>query len=491
MIDNRTTLSHTRSILFLVFLFQIISMSLIADDSQAVVKGSVSAVNGGLANVAVTDGYQCVLTDKQGNFKLTPHKDASFIYISTPAGYLPQEEKQVPRFYIPIEKNRQRYDFVLKKNPKEDTLQLLLVHADPQFHKPENFQRYAHVVNDMIQLKQAYPDRDILGIDCGDLVGDKPALYPLYIEEQGRAGIPFYRMPGNHDLQFGGRTAEASSGRYEKNFGPDHYSFNRGQVHYVILNNVFYLGRDYFYMGYIDEKSFRWLEQDLAHVPEGTTVILSMHIPGRLDETEKPFQYDSRSISMQTVNFSSLLEIVKPYNVHLLTGHMHYNRNMIHAENFHEHNTGALSGAWWQGKYCLDGTPVGYGVYEINGSEVTWYFKSVGKDRDHQMRVYAPYSTDAFGEDLVVNIWNWDKNWRVEWFEDGIRIGEMTRFEGIDPEVEKAYSNKAGLEFSWIAPVKTDHLFRAIPLNRKAKINVVATDPFGRKYTATIQQQSL
>jgi len=49
-----------------VFLFQIISMSLIADDSQAVVKSSVSAVNGGLANVAGTDGYQWVVTGKQG-----------------------------------------------------------------------------------------------------------------------------------------------------------------------------------------------------------------------------------------------------------------------------------------------------------------------------------------------------------------------------------------------------------------------------------------
>lgn len=197
----------------------------------------------------------------------------------------------------------------------------------------------------MLHLKKSYPNRDILGVDCGDLVEDKPELYPLYIEHQNRTGIPFYRIPGNHDLQYGGRTTETSTERYEKTFGPGHYSFNRGSVHYIVLNNVFYLGRDYFYMGYIDEKTFIWLEQDLAHVPEGSILFVAMYIPDRLEEEIKPFQYDSRTIGTQTINISSLFEMLKPYKAHLLTGHMY------------EHNTGAVSGAWWQGDYCLDGTP--------------------------------------------------------------------------------------------------------------------------------------
>ena len=179
------------------------------------------------------------------------------------------------------------------------------------------FLAICRVVNDMLELKKEYTGRDILGIDCGDLVGDKPELYPLYIEHLGQTGIPYYRTPGNHDLQYGGRTTETSTERYEKTFGPDHYSFNRGEIHYIVLNNVFYVGREYFYMGYIDEKTFSWLEQDLAHVPEGSTLILSMHIPGRLDEEVKPFQYDSRTINSQTINFSSLFEMLKPFKVHL------------------------------------------------------------------------------------------------------------------------------------------------------------------------------
>ena len=472
----------------LVSLLLFLSFFLPEAITAATVEGKVTSEGEGLPNVVVTDGYQCVVTGSDGSFRLIPHQNAKFIYISTPAGYLPAEEMQVPLFYIPIEKGRECYDFALRKNPLDDTRQLLLVTADPQFHKKETFLRYAGVVDDMLQLKESYPDRDILGIDCGDLVGDKPELYPLYIEQLNRAGIPFYRMPGNHDLQYGGRSTETSTKRYEKNFGPDHYSFNRGEVHYVVLNNVFYVGRDYFYMGYIDEKTFVWLEQDLAQVPEGSTLMLSMHIPARLDEEVKPFQYNSRTISAQTINIASLFEMLKPYKVHLFTGHMHYNRNIIHSENLYEHNTGAVSGAWWQGDYCLDGTPVGYGVYEIDGSEVSWYFKSVGRERDHQMRVYAPNTTSGYGNDVVANIWNWDKNWQVEWQEDGVDMGTMTRFEGLDPEVEKVYSDKENLEFSWIGPELTDHLFRATPMKHDSKITITAKDPFGNVYIETIER---
>jgi hypothetical protein len=459
-------------------------------EREPLIQGKVTAGGNGIGNVVVTDGYRCVVTDRNGSFSFEADPDAGFVYVSTPVGYLPEEKMNLPQFYQPIEREKEkRYDFQLTENPEDDENHLLLVHADPQFHKEENFQTYGKVVEDIQQLKTGYPDRDILGIDCGDLVGDKPELYPLYIEHLNRTEIPFYRLPGNHDLQFGGRTTESSTQRYEETFGPDHYSFNRGQIHYIVLNNVFYLGRDYFYMGYIDEKTFKWLEQDLSDVPEGSTLIVSMHIPGRLDEGVKPFQYDSRTISAQTSNISSLFEILNPYKVHLLTGHMHYNRNIIHSENLYEHNTGAVSGAWWQGDYCLDGTPIGYGVYEINGSEVTWYYKSVGQERDHQMRVYAPSSTRAYGDDVVANIWNWDKNWRVEWFEDGEYMGEMSRFEGLDPEVDSSYSDKEKLEFSWIAPVQTDHLFRATPQKKDAEIKITAKDTFGNVYTETIQRQ--
>ena len=165
---------------------------------------------------------------------------------------------------------------------------------------------------------------------------------------------------------------------------------------------------------------------------------------------------------------------------------MHYNRNIIHSSTLYEHNLGAICGTWWQGDYCLDGSPIGYGVYEITGEQVNWYFKSVGYPRTCQMRAYPAGSNTEFPDDIIVNVWNWDKNWKVEWFENEKNMGEMTRFEGIDPKVAEMCSNKEKLEFNWISPIKTDHMFRATPQNKNSKIKIKATDSFGNTYMAEL-----
>lgn len=456
------------------------------------VKGKVSRDGKGVENIVVTDGKTCVLTDRDGFYSiLTPDPDASFVYISTPAGYLPHDSLGIPQFYQRIDPHkRQDYDFDIKKNPKNDYRHLLLVHADPQFYKEENFIHYTPIVSDSRQTIESYDEQnDVFGIDCGDLVGDKPELYSRYIDELHKTGVPFYRVLGNHDMNYGGRSDETSTVTYNRLFGPAYYSFNRGKVHYVVLDNVFYIGRDYFYMGYITEKILRWLEQDLSYVPAGSTVFIAMHIPARLSEEQTPFTYSNEDMGGQTVNASALFKMLEPYNTHILTGHMHYNKNIVHSPRLYEHNTAAICGTWWSGAYCLDGTPLGYGVYEIDGDQVQWYFKSAGYPRDYQMRVYAVGESTEFPDDVVVNIWNWDKNWKVECFENGRSLGEMTRFDGVDPEVVKMCADKENLPFKWISPMKNGHLFRIMPQSKDSKIKIVATDSFGNKYKTTIQPQ--
>ena len=88
---------------------------------------------------------------------------------------------------------------------------------------------------------------------------------------------------------------------------------------------------------------------------------------------------------------------------------------------------------------------------------------------------------------MTVNIWNWDAGWKVEWYEDGRRQGEMTRFDGIDPEVVTMCADKERLRFKWIAPIKTAHMFRATPASRQSTVEIVATDRFGNQYKTSIQ----
>jgi hypothetical protein len=70
-------------------------------------------------------------------------------------------------------------------------------------------------------------------------------------------------------------------------FGPAWYSFNVGKVHYIVINNNFFIGTDWYYIGYIDERQLQWLENDLKHVKKGSQVIVSLHIPTTLDKSDR------------------------------------------------------------------------------------------------------------------------------------------------------------------------------------------------------------
>lgn len=90
-------------------------------------------------------------------------------------------------------------------------------------------------------------------------------------------------------MNYDGRTHETSYKTFEDTFGPSYYSFNKGNAHYIVVDNNFFIGRDYFYMGYLDEKTFAWLDQDLSYVPKGSLVFFIMHIPSRQTEKQEAF----------------------------------------------------------------------------------------------------------------------------------------------------------------------------------------------------------
>ena len=134
----------------------------------------------------------------------------------------------------------------------------------------------------------------------------------------------------------------------------------------------------------------------------------------------------------------------------------------------------------------MDGTPQGYGVYEVNGTDVKWVYKSMGYPVDYQLRAYPVGASAEYPGDIVANVWNWDEQWRVEWLENGKVMGEMTRYEGFDPMAAEICADKERVQYEWISPIKTPHMFRATPHDASAKIEVRATDRFGNVYSQTI-----
>lgn len=448
-------------------------------------EGRVTCKGKGLSKIVVTDGMDCVLTDAEGRFHLEAKRGVRFVYLSMPSGYLaPCEQGSIPVYYKKIELDTNRtYDFELQRNPTDDTHHLFTFQADVQVTSEKDIRQYSKYMKEMKSYVASYKDKmDVFGIDCGDMVGDSPHLFPSYLKAAAKSGLPIFRSIGNHDMTYGGRTYEYSYSKFEELFGPSYYSFNKGRAHYIVLNNNFYVSRDYQYIGYIDERTFTWMEQDLKQVPKGSLVFVVAHIPTSLT---KELQWNAL-IQDETSNAASLYELLKEYNAHLLTGHTHFNLNVCFTPHLMEHNTASVCGIWWKADICMDGTPAGYGVFEVNGNHLTWLYKGFGLPEEYQLRVYPTGCCEEYPQDIVANVWNWDEQWQVEWYENGKRMGKMTRFTGYDPEAHAICSDKKRVEYDWISPAQTGHLFRATPQNPKAKIKVRVKDRFGREFIEEI-----
>jgi hypothetical protein len=460
---------------------------------ELVLKGKVLSGGKGIAGVAVTDGKTVVTTGRNGSYELQSHPEAEFVYISVPAGYEFPADRGIAAFYAPVTKKEGvvTNDFSLQKLKQDDTNHLFVVWADTQMiSKADCEQLKRESAPDLKALVQSYGSNSLFhGIGCGDLVWDKFDLFADYKEAIEMTGVPFFNVIGNHDMDIDGRTDDVSAQTFRQQFGPTYYSFNRGQVHYVVLDDVFFIGTAKRYIGYITENQLRWLEKDLALVKPGTTIVVSLHIPtntGAERRTKKPEEFGG-TVS----NRKQLYKILAPYKVHFMSGHTHFNESWEEG-NMMEHNHGTVCGAWWTGPICGDGTPGGYGVYEVAGSDLKWYYKSTGKPKEHQLRIYDRGRSKESPEQVVANVWNWDKSWKVEWWEDGAAKGVMEQRVGLDPWAVELYAGpELPKKHKFVEPTLADHLFYATPSKGAKKVQVKATDRFGNVFSEELELKGM
>jgi hypothetical protein len=292
-------------------------------------------------------------------------------------------------------------------------------------------------------------------------------LFADYDKAVAKMGIPFFQCIGNHDMDYNKGGDENSDDTFQQTYGPTYYSFNRGQAHYIVMDDVRYLGKDREYDGYISQNQLDWLKKDLEFVTKDKLIILCAHIP----------------IHKGVKNNTDLYPILEGRNVHIMSGHTHYHDNVI-KDNMYEHNHGTVCGAWWTGPICGDGTPCGYGIYKVKGTELSWHYQSTGQHADHQMKIFTKEENNQ--KQVLVNIWNHDPAWKTEYAIDGITKGSLEQFEGFDPI---AYATLLGPDLpkprGFAEPKKTDHLFKTIVPSDAKEITVTATDRFGKKYVST------
>jgi hypothetical protein len=451
------------------------------------VRGRVQAGGRGLAGIGVTDGFDTVVTHRDGRYTLLAHPRARFVSVRLPAGYaVPVHPTGTARLYQPIRPNghgEAAASFTLEPLRGDDAAHSFLLLADPQTQNPFEMGRLQdETVPDVRETLRGLGDRHVFGIACGDIMYDDLSLYADYERAVAACGVPFFQVVGNHDLDQDGRTDEASVTTFESRFGPGHYSFDRGEVHYVVLDDVPWHGTGY--VGYLDADQLDWVAGDLALVERGRTVVVALHIPLASTRSERAREAEE-PVSQRVNNREALYRLLEPYRAHVLAGHTHESEHGF-GGGAHEHVHGTVCGAWWSGDICYDGTPNGYAVYEVSGADVRWRYKATGHPADHQMRVYPPGADPTAPTDLVANVWDWDPEWTVVWYEGADRRELLSRRIGLDPVAVRTQTGPTlPPRRTWVEPVPTGHLFYAAIPPGARDVRVEATDRWGRVYHAS------
>jgi len=440
--------------------------------------------------VVISDGYTCVQTDEKGIYQMKRNPKALIVYYSVPEKYTVNTFNKnigMASFFSRLTTNK-RYNFDLKKLSEIENDFTLVAIGDPQVKNAESMVRYK---NETIPDLKEFVKSAILpcyGIVLGDTVQDRPEFFIQMREVTGSVNIPYFTTIGNHDKTGGSESRPRHTTVFTSTFGPVNYSWNRGKVHFVSLDNVLYSSNSK-YSGGFEDHQIKWLKQDLSYVPRNKMIIVYYHIPMRHDK------FDNRSAF-----FEALQEFD---NIHLMCGHTHYHENyhITSPRNVHEHIHGAVCGSWWNSTINTDGTPNGYMIYQVHGTELkSWYYKAVNHAKDFQIRMhkgntrfggqygYFSYNRD---ENIIANIWNADSEWTIEAYEDNAFAGNPIKLSNIIDAFAAGYHvgelNKKPNDFrAMLGRESNKHAYLHTIRNKNAQIiEIRAIDRFGVTYSQT------
>ncbi|ALJ04346.1 metallophosphoesterase [Pseudalgibacter alginicilyticus] len=471
-----------------------------------------------ISNVAVTNGEQVVLTDKNGKYELPIGTD-HIISVIKPSGYqVATNTNNLPQFFynhkpqgspvlnfkgvLPTGKLPKSVDFGLIKT-EENNKFTALVFGDPQAYTIEEIEYFKKGIVSEVEAIKNVP----FGLSLGDLVGDDLSLFNPYIDAVKEIGIPWYNVMGNHDMNYDAKTDNISDETYEAHFGPANYAFNFGKVHFIVLDNILYPDpRDSKgYWGGFREDQLKFVANDLKFVPKDHLIVLAFHIP--LSEPNgDSFKDESRE---------QLFNLLKDYpNTLSLSAHTHIQKQTffdasqgwLREKPHHEYNVGTTSGDWYSGKLnekgipistMRDGTPKGYAFLHFNDNKYNIEYKVAGKPKDYQIEIFAP-KVVAHGRRTKAGIYaNFFMGGEKDTVQYRIDTGEwqpMTHVQDYDPsyvalvyEWDTTTELMAGRRSS--NPVISNHLWHgSIPTKLEIgehTIEIKATDMFGNEYTQT------
>lgn len=513
-------------------------------DAGTTVYGIVSSAGVGVENVVVSDGAEVTVTNEKGIYQLKSAKKWGYVFISVPSGYEVPSVGVLPQFHRALKNSAdvvERADFKLEKVDGQDSYKIFMLGDMHLANRTGDLGQFAQFTSDLTDYMTRHKGEKMYALTLGDMTWDlfwysNSYYFPQYLNTVNSQikNLQIFHTMGNHDNDFQTRSDYDAAVKYVDQICPTYYSFNIGKVHYVVMDDIdcsSYDGTESRnYVKSLSAEQLDWLAKDLSHVAKTTPVVVAMHAQV-FYPTTSGFKIDH-----DQVNTLRLFDILDGYTVRFVTGHTHKLFNVtpdapiVDGHNFREYNSGSVCASWWWSGNLTpgihigtDGTPGGYGIWDVTGTDFQCLYKSTGWPEEYQFRSYDlnnvhfsmadvplmpsdisasvknaymqyvnayPQNND---NEVLINIWNWNSDWTLSVVDENRKTLPYTEVWAYDPLHIAALSvkrfNNAGLKLtpSFITD-KFTHFFKVKADDADTDLVITVKDEFGNEWTENMQR---
>lgn len=513
-------------------------------DAGTTVYGIVSSAGVGVENVVVSDGAEVTVTNEKGIYQLKSAKKWGYVFISVPSGYEVPSVGVLPQFHRALKNSAdvvERADFKLEKVDGQDSYKIFMLGDMHLANRTGDLGQFAQFTSDLTDYMTRHKGEKMYALTLGDMTWDlywysNSYYFPQYLNTVNSQikNLQIFHTMGNHDNDFQTRSDYDAAVKYVDQICPTYYSFNIGKVHYVVMDDIDCSSYDGStsrnYVKSLSAEQLDWLAKDLSYVAKTTPVVVAMHAQV-FYPTTSGFKIDH-----DQVNTLRLFDILDGYTVRFVTGHTHKLFNVtpdapiVDGHNFREYNSGSVCASWWWSGNLTpgihigtDGTPGGYGIWDVTGTDFQCLYKSTGWPEEYQFRSYDlnnvhfsmadvplmpsdisasvknaymqyvnayPQNND---NEVLINIWNWNSDWTLSVVDENRKTLPYTEVWAYDPLHIAALSvkrfNNAGLKStpSFITD-KFTHFFKVKADDADTDLVITVKDEFGNKWTENMQR---
>lgn len=514
-------------------------------DAGTTVYGIVSSAGVGVENVVVSDGAEVTVTNEKGIYQLKSAKKWGYVFISVPSGYEVPSVGVLPQFHRALKNSAdvvERADFKLEKVDGQDSYKIFMLGDMHLANRTGDLGQFAQFTSDLTDYMTRHKGEKMYALTLGDMTWDlywysNSYYFPQYLNTVNSQikNLQIFHTMGNHDNDFQTRSDYDAAVKYVDQICPTYYSFNIGKVHYVVMDDIDCSSYDGStsrnYVKSLSAEQLDWLAKDLSHVAKTTPVVVAMHAQV-FYPTTSGFKIDH-----DQVNTLRLFDILDGYTVRFVTGHTHKLFNVtpdapiVDGHNFREYNSGSVCASWWWSGNLTpgihigtDGTPGGYGIWDVTGTDFQCLYKSTGWPEEYQFRSYDlnnvhfsmadvplmpsdisasvknaymqyvnayPQNND---NEVLINIWNWNSDWTLSVVDENRKTLPYTEVWAYDPLHIAALSvkrfNNAGLKSTTPSFItdKFTHFFKVKADDADTDLVITVKDEFGNEWTENMQR---